>query len=74
MDFKLLCRLGHLGESGLFVFVFFKRIILIEALFAKITSEVLFKLHFQNTHIGLVDLTKRVICFLPMWLPVPGYR
>lgn len=45
---------------------FLRKIILIEALFAKITSEVTLKLHFENAHIALVYLTKRVIIFLPM--------
>lgn len=63
-------RLGHLGESSLFVLfccVVLRKIILMEALFARITSEVLLKLHFQKTHIGLVYLTKRAIFSPFLW-------
>lgn len=47
---------------------FLRKIILMEALFAKITSEIFLKLHFQKTHIGLVYLTKHAIFFFPfLW-------
>lgn len=45
-------------------FFFLRKIILIEVLFAKTTSEVLFKSCIsKKTHIGLVYLTKHVIFF-----------